>query len=97
MSCSRDPRSATTVVGFPHRDVYFAFRASLDMSLGYLYCNSCTDYQALMPRTGDESGYIVMPVCAYCIDFLTGEIRVFFSSFLVNSSIASDCRRQRFP
>ncbi|KAJ7719191.1 hypothetical protein DFH07DRAFT_859547 [Mycena maculata] len=38
---------------------------------GYSYCNSCTDYQGLMPRTGNETGYDVTNVCAYCIEFLT--------------------------
>ncbi|KAJ7512695.1 hypothetical protein B0H11DRAFT_4180 [Mycena galericulata] len=38
---------------------------------GYSYCNSCTDYQGLMPRTGSETGYDVMNVCAYCIEYLT--------------------------
>ncbi|KAJ7686688.1 hypothetical protein B0H17DRAFT_1071559 [Mycena rosella] len=38
---------------------------------GYLYCNSCSDYQGLMPRTGSDTGYDVMNVCAYCIELLT--------------------------
>ncbi|KAJ7485342.1 hypothetical protein FB451DRAFT_1229308 [Mycena latifolia] len=38
---------------------------------GYSYCHSCSDYQGLMPRTGSETGYDVMNVCAYCIEFLT--------------------------
>ncbi|KAJ6595780.1 hypothetical protein DFH09DRAFT_1135617 [Mycena vulgaris] len=38
---------------------------------GYSYCHSCTDYQGLMPRTGSDTGYDVMNVCAYCIEFLT--------------------------
>ncbi|TFK26616.1 hypothetical protein FA15DRAFT_686380 [Coprinopsis marcescibilis] len=38
---------------------------------GYLYCHSCSDYQALMPRTGSETGYDVLPVCGHCIDYLT--------------------------
>ncbi|KAI0739044.1 hypothetical protein C8Q80DRAFT_1203564 [Daedaleopsis nitida] len=42
---------------------------------GYSYCNSCTDYQALMPRReqadiGGTSGYDPMPVCAFCIEML---------------------------
>ncbi|KAJ3756313.1 hypothetical protein EV360DRAFT_95759 [Lentinula raphanica] len=39
---------------------------------GYAYCNSCTDYQALMPRdpSAGQSGYDPMNVCAYCIEFL---------------------------
>ncbi|KAG6886885.1 hypothetical protein C0995_003593 [Termitomyces sp. Mi166 len=37
---------------------------------GYLYCGNCSDYQALMPRSGQESGYDPMPVCAFCIDYL---------------------------
>ncbi|KAG7441107.1 uncharacterized protein BT62DRAFT_937347 [Guyanagaster necrorhizus] len=36
---------------------------------GYSYCHSCTDYQALMPRTG-SNGYEALNVCAYCIEFL---------------------------
>ncbi|KAF7329030.1 RING-finger domain-containing protein [Mycena venus] len=38
---------------------------------GYSYCHSCTDYQGLMPRTGNETGYDMMNVCGYCIEFLT--------------------------
>ncbi|CAA7269961.1 unnamed protein product [Cyclocybe aegerita] len=38
---------------------------------GYAYCHSCSDYQALMPRTGNETGYDAMNVCAYCIEYLT--------------------------
>ncbi|KZT65308.1 hypothetical protein DAEQUDRAFT_731575 [Daedalea quercina L-15889] len=38
---------------------------------GYLYCHSCTDFQALMPRGGSEMGYDPVPVCAFCIDNLT--------------------------
>ncbi|KAK7018583.1 RING-finger domain-containing protein [Favolaschia claudopus] len=37
---------------------------------GYSYCHSCTDYQGLMPRTGNETGYDMMNVCGYCIEFL---------------------------
>ncbi|KAI0070110.1 hypothetical protein K474DRAFT_1693911 [Panus rudis PR-1116 ss-1] len=37
---------------------------------GYLYCQSCTDYQALMPRSGSGAGYDPVPVCAYCIENL---------------------------
>ncbi|KAJ7064841.1 hypothetical protein C8F01DRAFT_1128398, partial [Mycena amicta] len=37
----------------------------------YMYCHSCTDYQGLMPRTGTETGYDPMSVCAYCIEYLT--------------------------
>ncbi|KAJ7158316.1 hypothetical protein C8R43DRAFT_995499 [Mycena crocata] len=38
---------------------------------GYSYCHSCTDYQGLMPRTGSDTGYDVMNVCAFCIEFLS--------------------------
>ncbi|KAH9833338.1 uncharacterized protein C8Q71DRAFT_775114 [Rhodofomes roseus] len=38
---------------------------------GYLYCHSCTDFQALIPRSGSETGYDPAPVCAFCIDNLT--------------------------
>ncbi|KAF8962612.1 hypothetical protein BDZ97DRAFT_1105009 [Flammula alnicola] len=38
---------------------------------GYSYCHSCSDYQALMPRNGAETGYDAMNVCAFCIEFLT--------------------------
>lgn len=41
-------------------------------SSGYQFCHSCSDYQALMPRTSDTSGYDVMPVCGFCIEYLTG-------------------------
>ncbi|KAJ3849805.1 hypothetical protein EV368DRAFT_46576 [Lentinula lateritia] len=39
---------------------------------GYAYCQSCTDYQALMPRQSSSglSGYDPMNVCAFCIEFL---------------------------
>ncbi|KAJ3991481.1 hypothetical protein F5050DRAFT_1581329 [Lentinula boryana] len=39
---------------------------------GYAYCNSCSDFQALMPRdsSSGQSGYDPMNVCAYCIEFL---------------------------
>ncbi|PPQ67757.1 hypothetical protein CVT24_002767 [Panaeolus cyanescens] len=41
-------------------------------SAGYSYCHSCSDYQALMPRAGqDQSGYDPMHVCGFCIEFLT--------------------------
>lgn len=39
---------------------------------GYSYCHSCSDYQALMPRS-DNSGYDPMPVCAYCIESLNSK------------------------
>ncbi|KXN81692.1 E3 ubiquitin-protein ligase cblA [Leucoagaricus sp. SymC.cos] len=37
---------------------------------GYSYCHSCSDFQALMPRPGPESGYDPVHVCGYCIEFL---------------------------
>ncbi|KAH9855317.1 hypothetical protein C2E23DRAFT_952114 [Lenzites betulinus] len=37
---------------------------------GYAYCHSCSDFQALMPRRGSESGYDPAPVCAFCIELL---------------------------
>lgn len=37
---------------------------------GYLYCASCADYPALMPRRGAASGYDQVHVCAFCIEFL---------------------------
>lgn len=37
---------------------------------GYSYCHSCSDYQALMPRRGNESGYDPVPVCGFCIELL---------------------------
>ncbi|KAG2342267.1 hypothetical protein BDR05DRAFT_964229 [Suillus weaverae] len=37
---------------------------------GYLYCASCADYQALMPRHGAASGYDQVHVCAFCIELL---------------------------
>ncbi|KAI0631065.1 hypothetical protein C8Q77DRAFT_1229928 [Trametes polyzona] len=37
---------------------------------GYSYCHSCTDFQALMPRRGAESGYDPVPVCGFCIELL---------------------------
>ncbi|KZT07079.1 uncharacterized protein LAESUDRAFT_725441 [Laetiporus sulphureus 93-53] len=38
---------------------------------GYLYCHSCTDFQALMPRRSSEPGFDVASVCGFCIDNLT--------------------------
>ncbi|KAJ6510392.1 hypothetical protein C8R45DRAFT_1050246 [Mycena sanguinolenta] len=40
---------------------------------GYSYCHSCTDFQGLMPRGnvgGNATGYDMMHVCGYCIEFL---------------------------
>lgn len=54
--------------------------------LGYSYCHSCTDYQALMPRT-DQDGYDSMNVCAYCIDFLTS---TFMVSFLAGTDLTKE-------
>lgn len=39
---------------------------------GFGYCSSCTDYQALMPRSGSARGYDLAPVCAFCIEMLHG-------------------------
>lgn len=42
--------------------------------LGYSYCHSCTDYQALVPRSQPQSnGYDSIPVCAFCIEFLQSQ------------------------
>ncbi|KAG8996140.1 hypothetical protein FRB90_012819 [Tulasnella sp. 427] len=38
---------------------------------GYTYCSSCCDHQALMPRSGAESGYDPASVCTFCIEPLT--------------------------
>ncbi|KAF7325918.1 RING-finger domain-containing protein [Mycena kentingensis (nom. inval.)] len=38
---------------------------------GFQYCHSCTDYHGLMPRAGPETGYDPLPVCAFCIEYLT--------------------------
>ncbi|KAI0064342.1 hypothetical protein BV25DRAFT_1800691 [Artomyces pyxidatus] len=38
---------------------------------GYSYCSSCSDYQALMPRSGMGAGYDPVAVCAFCIENLT--------------------------
>ncbi|KAI0729769.1 hypothetical protein C8Q72DRAFT_826276 [Fomitopsis betulina] len=51
-------------------NVLFA-RARKCNHCGYSYCHSCTDFQALMPRHGSETGYDPVPVCAFCIDNLT--------------------------
>ena len=47
----------------------------LDVLVGHLYCQSCTDFQALMPRQGDgqTAGYDPVPVCAFCIENLTSK------------------------
>ena len=39
--------------------------------VGYSYCSSCSDYQALMPREGRSAGFDPVPVCAFCIENLT--------------------------
>lgn len=41
---------------------------------GYLYCHACSDFQALMPRTGSESGYDPAHVCGYCIELLNSMV-----------------------
>ncbi|KAG6916956.1 hypothetical protein DXG01_004505 [Tephrocybe rancida] len=67
MSYSSDRASADTVVGV-HSSV-----ADADCNVagvGYLYCHGCSDYQAMMPRRGQEAGYDPMHVCAFCIEFL---------------------------
>jgi len=39
--------------------------------IGYSYCHSCSDYQALMPRSGSsDMGYDPMHVCGFCNEFL---------------------------
>ena len=41
---------------------------------GHLYCQSCTDFQALMPRQGEgNAGYDVVPVCGYCLHNLNSK------------------------
>ncbi|EIN08433.1 hypothetical protein PUNSTDRAFT_144029 [Punctularia strigosozonata HHB-11173 SS5] len=46
-------------------------RARRCQHCGFKYCSSCSDYQALMPRQGaDQSGYDVVNVCGFCIDYL---------------------------
>lgn len=47
---------------------------------GYSYCHSCSDYQALMPRSGAETGYDAMNVCSFCIEFLTSMFPISTSS-----------------
>ncbi|KAG1823485.1 uncharacterized protein BJ212DRAFT_683996 [Suillus subaureus] len=42
---------------------------------GYLYCASCADYPALMPRHGAASGYDQVHVCAFCIELLNTSSR----------------------
>ncbi|KAH8113945.1 hypothetical protein DFH11DRAFT_1598397 [Phellopilus nigrolimitatus] len=53
---------------------------------GYSYCHSCTDYQALMPRHAPGSGYDPLPVCAFCIQYLT--ITAGGKSYLRSQSLA---------
>jgi len=45
-------------------------RKGLRMHCGFGYCSSCTDFQALIPRSGPSRGYDLAPVCAFCIDML---------------------------
>lgn len=40
---------------------------------GYSYCHSCSDFTALMPRIGNETGYDSVNVCGYCIEYLQSE------------------------
>ena len=61
------------------------------MSAGYSYCYSCSDYQALMPRRGNEAGYDPMPVCAFCIPACC------LYYFRVVSSFRVDNARHRRP
>lgn len=44
--------------------------------LGYLYCHACSDFQALMPRAGSESGYDPVHVCGYCIELLKSMVEL---------------------
>ncbi|KAH9973821.1 hypothetical protein BGW80DRAFT_1306599 [Lactifluus volemus] len=53
---------------------------------GYSYCSPCSDYQALMPREGTSAGFDPVPVCAFCIEFLT--ITAGGRSYLRNLSLA---------
>ncbi|KAG2156710.1 uncharacterized protein EDB93DRAFT_1125089 [Suillus bovinus] len=50
--------------------IFIITRSTRCNHCGYLYCSSCADYQALMPRHGAASGYDQVHVCAFCIEFL---------------------------
>lgn len=47
-----------------------AMHAFVSILLGYSYCHSCTDFQAIMPRFGSEPGLDPVSVCGFCIDNL---------------------------
>lgn len=53
---------------------FVSFPDVLSAFVGYQYCHSCSDYQALMPRSGAERGYDPMNVCAFCIELLSSEL-----------------------
>lgn len=54
-----------------NKDFHFFTRTKRCNHCGYLYCSSCTDFQALLPRSGPNVGYELVPVCAYCMDMLS--------------------------
>lgn len=68
--CNHCGRSSRSGWSYPYP---YPFRIWLS---GYSYCHSCTDYQALMPRAGQDAGYDSMNVCAYCVDYLTSTSKV---------------------
>ncbi|KAF8888626.1 hypothetical protein BD779DRAFT_1524005 [Infundibulicybe gibba] len=63
---------------------------------GYSYCHNCSDFQALLPRTGHEPGYDAKSVCAYCIEYLTratqihatGKLRKYANAYNIKISHA---------
>jgi hypothetical protein len=63
--------------------------------VGYSYCSSCSDYQALMPREGRSAGFDPVPVCAFCIENLTSTSSSSFACFgsIVTRDVISYCRR----
>lgn len=59
----------TTLLASPSTLLTYRMRSSLT---GHMYCQSCTDYHALMPRQGDgNTGYDPVAVCAFCSENLT--------------------------
>ena len=66
-----DRGNVTIVVSLRMNNLCLLLDDKSDGNTGYSYCHSCSDFQALMPRSGTETGYDSMHVCGFCIEFLT--------------------------
>ncbi|KAF9010147.1 hypothetical protein BDQ17DRAFT_1388134 [Cyathus striatus] len=66
-----DPQNAELACRKCNKEFNILFtRARRCNHCGYSYCHSCSDFQALMPRSGTENGYDAANVCGFCIEFL---------------------------